>query len=225
MTVKTNSCEFWSAYGILEKDDIGYYRGDVMKKLTRDFYRRETLIVAQELLGKTLVHDLGTSLIQCTISDVEAYTGVQDKACHAYGGRRTQRTEPLWGEPGFSYIYLIYGMYDLLNVVTEPKGEPCAVLIRGVIPIKPLDEISLMRYQKPYDALTKAQIKNMSNGPGKVCKAMKLGRSHNELDLLGDELYICEAPPIETNKILTGKRINIDYALEAKDFLYRFYLE
>lgn len=196
-----------------------------MEKLTRDFYKRDTLVVARELLGKTLVHVVESIPIRCTISDVEAYTGIEDKACHAYGSRKTQRTEPLWGVPGFSYIYLIYGMYNLLNVVTEPTGQPCAVLIRGVLPIEPLDEISILRYGEPYAFLTKSQIKNISNGPGKVSKAMKLDISHNKLDLLGNELYICDRPLIDASRVKMGKRINIDYSQEAKDYLYRFYME
>lgn len=196
-----------------------------MRKLTRAFYERDTLVVARELLGKTLVHVVDDLPLLCKITDVEAYTGILDKACHAYGGRYTQRTQPLWGAAGFSYIYLIYGMYHLLNVVTEPEGQPCAVLIRGVLPIEPLDTISFFRYQKPYGLLNKTQIKNLSNGPGKVSKAMKLDHSHNNLDLLGNELFICDAPNIEELTVLKGKRINIDYAQEAKDFLYRFYIE
>lgn len=196
-----------------------------MNKLSRDFYSRDTVVVAKDLLGKTLVHNIDDCQIQCTINDVEAYTGVLDRACHAFGGRKTERTKILWGEPGHSYIYMIYGMYFLLNVVTEPKDNPCAVLIRGVIPKDNYEDImSLNRYEKKYKELTKYQIRNLSNGPGKVCKALKLDKKENGLDLLGDKLFILDEPRIDEKLIRVGKRINIDYAKEAKDYLYRFYI-
>ncbi|MBC7959074.1 MAG: DNA-3-methyladenine glycosylase [Vallitaleaceae bacterium] len=196
-----------------------------MEKLSRGFYERDTLIVARELLGKLLVHHVNGEQLQCIISDVEAYTGVNDRACHAFGGRLTPRTEPLWGIPGHAYVYLIYGMYDMLNIVTEKEGNPCAVLIRGVIPKQPLDTLSIIRYQKTYKELTKAQIKNFSNGPGKVCKTLQIDLSHNKLDLLGDVLTIYDAPNVSDGDVQIGKRINIDYAEEAKDYMYRFYIE
>ncbi|PKM95172.1 MAG: DNA-3-methyladenine glycosylase [Firmicutes bacterium HGW-Firmicutes-1] len=195
-----------------------------MKKLTRDFYNQDSILVAKQLLGKTLAHVMGKDKIHCQITDVEAYTGIEDRACHSFGGRRTNRTEILWGEAGHAYIYLIYGMYYMLNVVAEREGNPCAVLIRGVKPMEPLDTMSQFRYHKPYSQLTKSQINNMANGPGKVCKALNLNKGHNGLDLLGDQLYIIDAPPVDEGLIHVGKRINIDYAEEAKDFLYRFYL-
>ncbi|PKM49050.1 MAG: DNA-3-methyladenine glycosylase [Firmicutes bacterium HGW-Firmicutes-7] len=196
-----------------------------MKKLTRDFYNQDTILVAKQLLGKTLIHVIDEGEIRCKITDVEAYTGVNDRACHSFGGRRTNRTEILWGEAGHAYIYLIYGMYYMLNIVAENEGSPCAVLLRGVAPESPLDIISINRYQKLYHQLTKRQITDIANGPGKVCKALNLNKSHNGLDLLGGELYIIDAPPIDEAFIHSGKRINIDYAEEAKDYLYRFYLQ
>lgn len=197
-----------------------------MKKLKREFYSQDTIAVAKKLLGKTLVHDVGDCQIQSTILDVEAYTGVLDRACHSFGGRRTNRTEILWGEPGHAYIYMIYGMYYLLNVVSEPKEHPCGVLIRGVLgKEESLDRMSFNRYNKQYSELSKYQITNLSNGPGKVCKALELDMNHYGLDLLGNKLYILDEPEIDQAFIQSSKRINIDYAEEAKDFLYRFYLE
>jgi len=199
-------------------------RGDLLEKLTRDFYEQDTLWVAKQLLGKKLVRVINSEQLICTITDVEAYTGILDRACHSYGGRRTDRTEVLWGEGGHVYVYMIYGMYYMLNVVTEPQNVPCAVLIRGVQPITSLNTISQLRYDKIYDLLSKNEIKNLSNGPGKVCKALQITKQQNELDLLGDEIYILDAPTIDPSNIHVGKRINIDYAGEAKDYLYRFYL-
>ena len=103
-----------------------------MSILSPDFYARDTLLVAKELLGKVLVRTLpdGTQ-VKCPITETEAYIGRMDKACHAYGYKRTARTETLFAPPGTAYIYLIYGMYHCLNFVTEAQGEPAAVLIRG----------------------------------------------------------------------------------------------
>lgn len=195
-----------------------------MDKLKRDFYQRDTIIVAKELLGKILVRVINNIEYKCRITETEAYTGVEDKACHTYGGRRTERTKVMWGEAGHAYIYMIYGMYYLLNVVTEAQNSPCAVLIRKTEPLEPLNELSMLRYNKPYNSLTNAQIKGMGDGPGKVCKLLELTKAENGIDLLGDTLYILDAPILKKEQIKEGKRINIDYAEEAKDYLYRFYL-
>lgn len=102
-----------------------------MEKLTRDFYNRDTVTVARDLLGNYLVRVLDGETLVCRITETEAYVGRCDKACHAYGYKRTARTETLFAKPGTAYIYLIYGMYNCLNFVTEPEGEPAAVLIPG----------------------------------------------------------------------------------------------
>jgi len=103
-----------------------------IKKLPKDFYNRPTLKVAKDLIGKLLIREYDGNQIVAIITETEAYCGVSDKACHAYGDRRTNRTETLYGEAGHAYVYLIYGMYYCLNVVTEDIGNPCAVLIRGI---------------------------------------------------------------------------------------------
>lgn len=115
--------------------------------LTRDFYRRDTLAVARDLLGRDIVRVLedGSQLV-CRITETEAYIGRLDKACHAYGGRRTPRTETLYAPPGTAYIYLIYGMHHCLNFVTEEEGEPAAVLIRGAVPVANGDIIAKKRF-------------------------------------------------------------------------------
>ncbi|MCT4597831.1 MAG: DNA-3-methyladenine glycosylase [Vallitalea sp.] len=196
-----------------------------MKKLCRNFYERDTLIVAKQLLGKYIVLKDNSDEIIVKITDVEAYKGIRDKACHTYGGKRTPRTEVMWKRAGHAYIYIIYGMYYCLNIVTEREGEPCAVLIRGVVPIKNIDKMSYNRYNKPYNELNKYQKNNFSNGPGKICKALALDKSHNGFDLLSDTFYICEGEEINSDEIKYGKRINIDYAQEAADYLWRFYID
>lgn len=193
-----------------------------MKILDRKFYQRDTIIVAKELLGKHMVYKKGGHELIVKITDVEAYTGINDKACHTYGGKRTPRTEVMWGLAGHAYIYLIYGMYACLNVVTEEEGNPCAVLIRGVVPIKNREQMTMNRYGKVYEALSTYQKKNFSNGPGKVCLALGLSKEQNGMDFLSDRLYIYDSGEDMPYEIHEGKRINIDYAEEAADYLWRF---
>ena len=194
-----------------------------MKKLEREFYNRDTVQVARDLLGKRLVRVWDGTALVCRITETEAYVGRCDKACHAYGYRRTPRTETLFDPPGTAYIYLIYGMYHCLNFVTEPEGEPCAVLIRGLEAVEGEALIARNRFGVSPAEMTAYQKKQFLNGPGKVCRGLMLTRTQNGLDLTGDELYVLdagEAPDI----IHTGKRIGIDYAEEAAEFPWRFYL-
>lgn len=197
-----------------------------MEKLPRDFFDRDTVQVARDLLGQHLVRILpdGTPLV-CRITQTEAYVGRMDKACHAYNYRRTPRTETLFAPPGTAYIYLIYGMYHCLNFVTEPEGEPCAVLIRGAQPVKNADIIAENRFGRKYEDMTPYQRKHFLDGPGKLCRGLGLTRLQNGLDLLGNELFVCSAPSPHPEHIRAGKRIGIDYAQEAVDFPWRFWLE
>ncbi len=183
---------------------------------------QDTLTVAKELLGKYIVRNINNNVMCMKITETEAYIGAIDKACHAYGGKRTSRTETLYNMGGCAYVYMIYGMYFCLNVVTEKQDVAAAVLIRGGEPVENLDYMSNLRYGKNYNELSKYQIKNFSNGPGKLCKAMGIDKELNNADLMCDSLYITLGEEITEFK--TGKRINIDYAQEAKDFLWRFYL-
>ena len=196
-----------------------------MERLNREFFDRDTVTVARELLGKHLVRVLedGTELV-CRITETEAYVGRMDKACHAYGYRRTARTETLFARPGTAYIYLIYGMYHCLNFVTEPEGEPCAVLIRGAEAVTNGDIIAENRFGCKMEEMTGYQRKNFLNGPGKVCRGLALTRAQNGLDLAeGTQLYLRDGP--EPALIQTGTRIGIDYAQEAVDFPWRFWTE
>src|SRR5690554_6718560 len=110
-----------------------------MNSLNRDFYNRDSLTVAKDLLGKYLVHIVDGVKLVGKIVETEAYMGVEDKAAHSYGGRRTPRVEVMYGPPGYAYVYLIYGMYDCFNVVTNKEGIPQAVLIRAIEPMGELD--------------------------------------------------------------------------------------
>lgn len=191
-----------------------------MKKLTREFYNRDTLQVARELIGKILVRECGGNTLSARIIETEAYIGAIDKASHCYKGV-TDRTKVMFGPPGYAYVYLIYGMYYCFNVVTEGEGCGSAVLIRGIEPIENKEIMSFNRYGKLLKDITKQQLKNISNGPGKLCKALNISKNENKLDLTKDELYIIDDGFKDFN-IERSKRINIDYAEEAKDFLWRF---
>lgn len=194
-------------------------------KLTRDFYARETLQVAKELLGKLLVHEINGVKIKGRIVETEAYIGSIDKACHAFGGKRTPRTEPLYGKPGIAYVYFIYGMYHCFNVITKEEGAPEGVLIRAVEPIEGLEEMSKKRLGKSFKELTKTQIKNLTSGPSKLCIAFNIDKECNKQDLCTSDLYIEEPEEIDRFEIIETKRVGIEYAEEAKDFLWRFYIK
>lgn len=193
--------------------------------IIKDFYNRSALDVAQDLLGKILVREVDGKILKGKIVETEAYIGSIDKACHAYNGRRTKRTEILYEDPGVSYIYFIYGLYHCFNVVTNKKGVAEAVLIRAIEPINELDYISNIRYNKKYDELTKAQSKNLTNGPSKLCLAYLLNKDLNAVKLYEKGAVYITDNNNEDFEIVASQRIGIDYAEEAKDFLWRFYIK
>ena len=197
--------------------------------LQRSFYNGDTVDIARSLLGKLLVRQHQGAVMALRITETEAYVGRCDKGCHAYGYRRTPRTEVMFGPPGHAYVYLIYGMYHCLNLVTEPEGEPSAVLIRGGEPVLGLDEMSRLRYGTSWAELSAARRAHLADGPGKLCRALAITRAENGLDLLGPGLYVTDDAaslglmlPEEQRSVIATKRIGIDYAQEARDFLWRF---
>ena len=194
-------------------------------KLGMEFYARETLQVAKELLGKIIVHEVNGVKVRGRIVETEAYIGSIDKACHAFGGKRTPRTEPLYGRPGIAYVYFIYGMYHCFNVITKEEESPEGILIRAAEPIEGLEEMSKRRFDKSYKELTKAQIKNLTSGPSKLCIAFSIDKECNKQDLCTSNLYIEEPAVEEKFEIIETKRVGIEYAEEAKDFLWRFYIK
>jgi len=200
-----------------------------MKALNRAFFEeRDTLTIAKELLGKYLVREYDGRIIVGQITEVEAYIGAIDKACHAYGGKKTKRTQTLYEKGGTCYVYLIYGMYCCMNVVTEKEGSAAAVLLRGVELLEGADLAAQLRYGKPLDELTSAQRKNFTNGPGKLCRAMAVTKDDNGLDFCGGELFITDTwngALTEPFSIEAGPRVGINYAEEAIDFPWRFCLK
>ena len=201
-----------------------------MARLGREFYDRDTLTVARELVGCYLVRKIdGCPPLICCLTETEAYIGAIDKACHAYGGRRTPRTETLYAAPGTTYVYFIYGMHHCLNLVTEPEGVAAAVLIRGAVPVAGLDEIARRRFGTDYASLTPARRRNLLNGPGKLCQGLGITRADNGLSAEHPSLYLCDQlpgyPDLRSSlSISTGPRIGIDYAQEAVEFPWRFYV-
>lgn len=194
-----------------------------MIKSGRGFYDRDARRVAEDLIGKILVRKYDGKTIKLRITETEAYIGEIDKASHGYGGKITPRTRIMFGPPGYAYVYFIYGMYYCLNFVTEGEGVCSAVLIRSGEPLKGMEEICMNRYNKSFGDLTKVQIKNLTNGPGKLCMALNITKEHNGADLTGDEIFV-EDDEFTGFHVKKTKRINIDYAEEAKDFLWRYVL-
>lgn len=200
--------------------------------LPQSFFLGNTVDIARDMVGKYLVRRYDGVTLAARITETEAYVGRMDKACHAYNYRKTQRTQTLFAPPGTAYVYLIYGMHCCLNFVTEPEGEPSAVLIRGLEPRYNADIIAENRFGCKCGAMTAYQKKNFLNGPGKVCAGLKIDRSLNDLPYGSEALFLCgrlsdaglpdqEEAPLN---LKTGKRIGIDYAGEAVDFPWRFYL-
>lgn len=195
-----------------------------MKKLNREFYNRDSIVVAKELLGKVLVYENGGQKISAKIVETEAYMGIEDKAAHSYGGRRTPRVEVMYGGPGVAYIFLIYGLHCCFNIVTNEADIPQAVLIRAAEPVEGREYMAQRRFGTSYEQLTKSQRKGLTNGPGKLCGALSIDRNVNGEDLCGNNLYLEEGEDQEFS-IVTTKRVGIDYSEEAKDYPWRFYIK
>lgn len=193
------------------------------KILESNFFKRDTVEVAKNLLGKKIIRNISGNFFCAKIVETEAYLGLEDRACHSYGGNITKRNEILYKEAGTIYVYLIYGMYNLLNIVTKNENDPEAVLIRAVEPIENIDAMSLNRFGKIYKDLSSYQKKNLTNGPGKLTMAMEIDRALNGKILSQDYLYIEEGEDVRN--IIETKRIGIDYAGEDANLPLRFYIE
>ena len=194
--------------------------------LEKDFFKQGALDLAKDLLGKILVRECDGRILKGKIVETEAYIGEIDKASHAYNGRRTERTEPLFREGGIAYVYFIYGKYFCFNVISgiENKGE--GVLIRAIEPLNEFDYLAEKRFNQNYDELTKAKEKALTNGPSKLCLAYSIDKSDNYKKLYEKgNLYIEDNYEDNLFEIVESKRIGIDYDEEAIDFLWRFYIK
>jgi DNA-3-methyladenine glycosylase len=189
-------------------------------KLTRDFYLGEDVVqIAKELLGKYLYTNFEGAITAGIICETEAYAGVTDRASHAFGGRRTDRTEIMYHEGGTAYVYLCYGVHSLFNVVTNFKDIPHAVLIRGIQPVEGIDKMLERAGKKKLD-------NNFGIGPGKVSKALGIHFKDTGIDLTGNTIWI-EDKGLKINEkdIVSSKRIGVDYAGEDALLPYRFILK
>lgn len=185
----------------------------IWSPLPRSFYARPVLVVAPECIGKILVHRTADGTAAGRIVECEAYRGPEDLAAHSAGGRRTKRTEVMFGPPGHAYVFRLYGMHWAFNVVVATEGEPHAVLIRAVEPVFGQKLMSERRGVPPgKPALT--------NGPGKLCDALAIDGSAYGLDLCKDTLFLADG---RAGKIGQSPRINIDYAGEWVNKPWRFY--
>ena len=191
-----------------------------MRKLPIEFYRRDDVIlVAKELLGKILVSRFESIETSGRIVEVEAYNGTIDKASHAYGGRRTNRTEIMYAHGGVSYVYLCYGIHHLFNVVTNDKDIPHAILIRALEPVKGITDMLLRTGKKKLDY-------TLTKGPGNVSKALGIQTKHTGISLLSKELFISDDGKVYSNKeIVSSPRIGVDYAGEDAALKYRFFIK
>ena len=190
-----------------------------MKKLPREFYTRDnTLQIAREMLGKTLVVPTQSGeRVSGKIVETEAYLGEIDKAAHAYAGRRTARNEITYDIGGKVYVFFIYGLYWQLNLVTGLIDTPHVVLIRAV---EPGEGIELMRERRG-----PMKDRNLTSGPGKLCIAFGIDRAFNGEDLLGDKIWLEEGEKVTVDEIAAGPRIGIDYAEEFAEMPWRFWIK
>lgn len=188
-------------------------------KLPREFYlRTNVLTVARDLLGKLLVvPGPGGERVSGKIVEVEAYRGPEDRASHAYGGRRTKRTETMYGRGGVAYVYFVYGMYYQFNVVSNVADTPHAILVRALEPVEGIEIMRARRHSHP--------DRNLTSGPGKLCIAMGIDRQLNGADLLGDRVWLEEYENVPSSRIARGPRIGIDYAEQWIDKPWRFWVK
>jgi DNA-3-methyladenine glycosylase len=186
-------------------------------KLSRDFYLREDVVqISQDLLGKSLFTRIDGKISSGIITETEAYAGIGDKASHAFGGRRTNRTETMFGEGGRAYVYLCYGIHHLFNVVTNARDTPHAVLIRAIFPETGISEMLKRRHK------TKAD-KTLSAGPGTVSQALGIQIRHTGSDLLGKTIWIEDHGfKVDPATVLNGPRVGVDYAGKDAKLPYRF---
>ncbi|MEI6093067.1 MAG: DNA-3-methyladenine glycosylase [bacterium] len=182
-----------------------------MKKIPFSFYDRDTKQVAKDLLGKILIHKHNGKTFCVRIVETEAYLGITDRACHTFGNKNTPRTRSMYLAGGHAYVYLIYGMYYCLNVVTRDEKKPEAVLIRAAEAIY---------------GFNKAKDHKLMAGPGKLCREMKITKTEDGLALDSETLQILDDNfKIKKSHIIECPRIGVNYAQEHKDLLLRFYIK
>ena len=188
-------------------------------KLPRNFYTRDVITVAKELLGKVLVKKEGRELLSGLIVETEAYDGSVDQAAHTFIGR-TKRNEIMFNYGGYFYVYFTYGAHFCCNIVTGKKEEGTAVLIRAVEPLTGIKQMTENRFNKTL-VNDKEKI-NLTNGPGKVCKAFNINKEHYGLDLTGNSVFVLDRPRLSNKDIVITKRIGIK---KSVDLPWRFFIK
>ena len=195
--------------------------------LPPEFYRRKTAAVARELLGCKLVRRHGDEAISGEIVETEAYVGADDPACHGYRNRRTARTESLFQDGGWTYVYFIYGVHWCFNVVTRAAEHPEAVLIRALRPVDGIERMRVNRRAKKNQASPAKPLRDrdLTNGPGKLCQALAIDRSCDRLSLSGPQIWI-ESRSNDSDRpdVVACARIGVDYAGPAAAWPLRFFI-
>lgn len=188
-----------------------------MKRLGQSFFQHDTVRVARDLLGTQLVREEKGVSLRGMVVETEAYVGTGDSACHASKGK-TPRNAVMFGPAGVSYVYFVYGMHFMFNVVTEKKGQPCAVLLRGLFPLEGEEEMARRRGRSG---------RELANGPAKLCQAMGIDCSLNGIDVVrGQDLWFEEYRSVSEDEISCGPRVGIDYADPMdREAPWRFWLE
>jgi DNA-3-methyladenine glycosylase len=188
-----------------------------LKKLDHSFYdRKNVVLIAKELLGKILVTQIDGVRTSGRIVETEAYNGVVDRASHAFGGRRTNRSEHIYGGPGTVYVYFVYGLHYLFNVVTNKKDTPHAILIRALEPLEGVDYM-LKRVGKPIADYT------LTKGPGNLARALGISKMHTGGSLFSEEIFIeDDGLRYKKDQIVITHRIGVDYAGTDAQLPYRF---
>ena len=186
-------------------------------KLPLSFYRQDDVVeVSQKLLGKVLFTKINNEICGGIIVETESYGGISDKACHAYNGLLTERTRPLYENGGVSYVYFCYGMHHLLNIVTNKKNIPQAVLIRAIEPIHGIDTILKRKNKNKIDY-------TLTSGPGALCKALGITKKENNISLTGSILWIEDHNIlVKDTEIIKSPRVGVNYAEEDALLPWRF---
>ncbi len=204
------------------------YLSELIRLDDPEYYTSKTsLVLAEDLIGKIMVRKHSEGLMIGRITETECYMGLSDDACHAHGGKITERNSTLYMEGGTAYVHMIYGMYYCMNIVANEVGEPEGVLLRGIEPMYNIPLMTRLRYRKKqltHENLTRAQFKTMSDGPGKMTLAMDIGKEYNRTDLkTSQEIMIFSDG--EKYPFTSSPRIGVDYAVECRDKLWRFNLK
>ena len=188
-------------------------------KLDRQFYTRDLLAVANELLGKLIVKKEKGKILSGKIVEVEAYDGSIDEAAHTFIGK-TKRNEIMFNEGGYLYVYFTYGNHYCCNVVTGQEGKGTAILIRAIEPVDGVATMIKNRFNR--NLLNEKEKYNLTSGPGKVCQAMSINKNHYGIDLTGEEIYLIDQPIVEMQNVVITKRIGIKKSVNLP---WRFYIK